>query len=181
MRLRSTASAHPHLTAGATTGLKPRARDTKDFAQLPVEHGFLAETDIGRIEAHGHAAGQPFQQAAIDLGLLDPETAGIILAMQGGFPLLAAGDQRVDPLVVSAFDPADAYAAKVRTIRAKMRAAAKDSDGERIAGLTVLVADRDEAVVVNVMGDLRPEMFSDTMVALDVDVTPDVQVASVAP
>lgn len=54
-------------------------------------------------------------------------------------------------------------------------------DGDRIAGLTVLVADRKEAVVVNVMGDLKPELFSDTMVALDVDVTPDLQVAAVAP
>lgn len=56
-----------------------------------------------------------------------------------------------------------------------------DAKGDRIAGLTVLVAERDEAVVVNIMGNLKPEMFSDTMIALDVDVTPDVQVASVAP
>ncbi len=54
-------------------------------------------------------------------------------------------------------------------------------DGHRIAGLTVLVADQHEAVIVNVMGDLKPELFSDTMVALDVDVAPDVQVAAVAP
>lgn len=58
---------------------------------------------------------------------------------------------------------------------------AGDTGSSRVAGLTVLVADRHEAVVVNVMGDLRPEMFSDTMVALDVDVAPDVQVAAVAP
>lgn len=54
----------------------------------------------------------------------------------------------------------------------------EDEHGQRIAGLTVLVADRTEAVLVNVMGDLRPEFFSDTMVALDVDVAPDVQVAA---
>ena len=56
-----------------------------------------------------------------------------------------------------------------------------DENGRRVAGLTVLVADREEAVVVNVMGDLKPELFTDTMAALDVDVTPDIQVASVAP
>ena len=49
-----------------------------------------------------------------------------------------------------------------------------------IAGITVLVADESEAVLVNVMGDLKPELFSDTMVALDVDVTPDIQVVQVA-
>jgi hypothetical protein len=54
-------------------------------------------------------------------------------------------------------------------------------DGQRIAGLTVLVAGREEAVIVNVMGDLKPELFSDTMVALDVDVTPPIEVASVSP
>lgn len=61
-----------------------------------------------------------------------------------------------------------------------------DSEGERIAGLTVLVADREEAVLVNVMGDLKPEFFADTMVALDVDVgtrvepSEDTQVAAVS-
>ena len=42
--------------------------------------------------------------------------------------------------------------------------------GERIAGMTVLVSDGEsEAVIVNLMGDIRPEQFSDVMVALDVD------------
>ncbi|MEE4216098.1 MAG: DUF4252 domain-containing protein [Xanthomonadales bacterium] len=42
-------------------------------------------------------------------------------------------------------------------------------DGE-IRGMTVLVLDADsEAVVVNLMGEIRPEQFGDVMVALDVD------------
>jgi hypothetical protein len=49
--------------------------------------------------------------------------------------------------------------------------------GERIVGLTVITCDAHEAVIVNVMGELRPEMFAETMAALDVDV-PEVQVAS---
>lgn len=40
----------------------------------------------------------------------------------------------------------------------------------RISGMTVLVSDGEsEAVIVNLMGDIRPEQFSDVMVALDVD------------
>lgn len=40
----------------------------------------------------------------------------------------------------------------------------------RICGMTVLVMDgMDEAVIVNLMGDIRPEQFSDVMVALDVN------------
>ena len=39
-----------------------------------------------------------------------------------------------------------------------------------ICGMTVLVMDgMNEAVVVNIMGDIRPEQFSDVMVSLDVD------------
>ncbi|NNK31504.1 MAG: DUF4252 domain-containing protein [Xanthomonadales bacterium] len=42
--------------------------------------------------------------------------------------------------------------------------------GERISGMTVLVSDGEsEAVIVNLMGDIQPEQFSDVMVALDVD------------
>lgn len=48
----------------------------------------------------------------------------------------------------------------------------------RIAGLLVLVADQHEAVIVNLMGDLKPEMFTDTMVALDVDAAPHIEVAA---
>ena len=50
----------------------------------------------------------------------------------------------------------------------------------RISGMTVLVCDGDrEAVVVNLMGDIRPEHFSDVMVALDVD-APGVENVQVA-
>jgi hypothetical protein len=42
--------------------------------------------------------------------------------------------------------------------------------GERISGMTVLVSDGEsEAVIVNLMGNIQPEQFSDVMVALDVD------------
>lgn len=44
------------------------------------------------------------------------------------------------------------------------------TDGERIAGMTVLVSDgEEEAVVINLMGDIRPEQFGGVMAALAVD------------
>lgn len=44
-----------------------------------------------------------------------------------------------------------------------------------VCGMTVLVSDGDsEAVVINLMGDIRPEQFGDVMFALDVD-TPGVE------
>jgi hypothetical protein len=51
---------------------------------------------------------------------------------------------------------------------------------EQIRGMTVLVSDGDsEAVVINLMGEIRPEQFGDVMVALDVD-TPVVETAGLS-
>ncbi len=51
---------------------------------------------------------------------------------------------------------------------------------DHISGMTVLVSDGEsEAVIVNLMGEIRPEQFGDVMVALEVDApgVDDVQVA----
>lgn len=45
-------------------------------------------------------------------------------------------------------------------------------------GLTIVSADDEEVVVVNLMGDIKPEHFSDVMVALDVDDAPEIQIAA---
>jgi len=46
---------------------------------------------------------------------------------------------------------------------------------DKVRGMTVLVSDGDsEAVVVNLMGDIRPEQFGEVMMALDVD-TPGIE------
>ena len=43
-------------------------------------------------------------------------------------------------------------------------------DGDRICGMTVLVSDGDEeAVVINLMGDIQPQQFAGVMNALEVD------------
>ena len=43
-------------------------------------------------------------------------------------------------------------------------------DDDRICGMTVLVSDGDEeAVVINLMGDIEPQQFGGVMAALDVD------------
>ncbi|MEJ2534048.1 MAG: DUF4252 domain-containing protein [Gammaproteobacteria bacterium] len=55
------------------------------------------------------------------------------------------------------------------------------SDGDHIAGLTVISSDGSEAVIVNVMGELHPALFSPTMAALSVDAAPAVRVAAADP
>ena len=51
------------------------------------------------------------------------------------------------------------------------------SRGDRIQGLTLITSNYEEAVVINVMGNLDPVHFSDVMLALDVD-APEVEVAA---
>ena len=53
------------------------------------------------------------------------------------------------------------------------------SSSRGMQGLTIVSADDEEVVVVNVMGDIQPEYFGDVMVALDVDDAPEVQIAAV--
>lgn len=50
--------------------------------------------------------------------------------------------------------------------------------GKTMRGLTIVSADDEEVVVVNIMGDIEPERFGDVMVALNVEGAPQVQVAS---
>jgi len=173
MRLRSTAGAPHQLASGGTAGsastLRPRARDSHNFARLAVDHGFLAETEVHQVEAHARSQGLALHDAAVDLGLLNPEDAGMLAALQGGFALLPENDQRVDPLVVAAFDPADPYAAKIRTVRAKIRAVAKEGDPAALR-LAVLAIDAgDEAAIMAAnLAVVLAQMDGQTML-IDVD------------
>ncbi len=114
----------------------------------------------------------------------DPETQAILAGLDGvrvrvyeidGDPIAVAG--RVDRMGLRLQDQGWEPVALVREAGETTVMLIK-AHGARIAGLTVLSADEHEAVVVNVMGDLRPEMFADTMVALDMDMTPAVQIAA---
>ena len=51
------------------------------------------------------------------------------------------------------------------------------SSAGAIRGLTIVTADDEEVVVVNVMGDIDPLYYRDVMVALNVDDAPEVKVA----
>jgi len=53
-------------------------------------------------------------------------------------------------------------------------------DGQ-ICGMTVLVSDGEsEAVVINLMGEIKPQQFGDVMLALDAD-TPGIEDVQPAP
>jgi hypothetical protein len=54
---------------------------------------------------------------------------------------------------------------------------AKPSNGI-MQGLTIVSADDEEVVVINIMGDIDPSYYKDVMVALDVEDAPDIQIAA---
>jgi hypothetical protein len=54
---------------------------------------------------------------------------------------------------------------------------AKTGD-DRILGLTIVSADDEEVVIVNVMGDIDPAQYTEVIVALDVDEAPEAEVAT---
>lgn len=170
MRLRSTAGAPPQMMpGGGTAGLRTRTRDTQSFRRLAVEHGFLLEADVSRVEEYARSHGVPLHDAAVELDLLDSDAAGLLAALHGGLALLPAGDQRIDPLVVAAFNPANPYAAKVRMVRAKLRAAAKDADPAAMRLAILSVDGGDEAAVMAAnLAVVLAQMDGATM-AIDVD------------
>lgn len=71
--------------------------------------------------------------------------------------------------MVAAFDPASPYAAKVRTIRAKMRAAAKDGDPSSLRLAVLAIEAGDEAAIMAAnLAVVLAQMDGQTML-IDVD------------
>lgn len=114
----------------------------------------------------------------------DPETRALLEGLDGvririyevdGSAVRVAG--RLDRMSARLQDDGWSPVAVVREPGETVHMLVKSERG-RMTGLTVLVLEDDEAVVVNLMGELAPENFTDTMAALDVDVAPRVQVAA---
>ncbi len=53
------------------------------------------------------------------------------------------------------------------------------TSGAGISGLTIVSADDEEVVVINIMGDIDPVYYTDVMYALNVDDAPELQIAAV--
>jgi hypothetical protein len=114
----------------------------------------------------------------------DPETKEMLRSIDGvrvriyeidgdGLRVAARMQDMSDALRADGWEPV----ALMREEREQTHMLVKTSRGE-IRGLTVLTSDgEEEAVVVNLMGNLEPRFFSDAMVALEVDV-PEVEVAA---
>ncbi|AQR72326.1 hypothetical protein [Sphingomonas sp. LM7] len=85
---------------------------------------------------------------------------------QGGLALLDPADERVDPLVTAAFDADDPYVAKVRKIRAKLLATAREASGAdgrlRLAVLSLQGGDEASILAAN-LGAVMAQMDGPTI------------------
>ncbi len=106
----------------------------------------------------------------------DPETEALLRSLEGvririyeidGDPSRVAG--RMDSMQSHLEDDGWEPVMLVRTEHERTQLLLR-STGGRIHGLTLLSSDGiSEAVVINLIGDIQPQLFSDVMVALDID------------
>lgn len=150
MRLRSTAGANPLIAQGATLHTLPPVTGDQELAELIRASSLLSDDAIATARARQREAGIGFGDAVVELGMLDRDTVDLLAARQAGLALLEPGDARIDPLVTAAFDPADGYVAKVRAVRAKLTAAARQSGGKpgRLRLALLSVQGGDEAAIL---------------------------------
>ena len=169
----------PWLWALAGLRYLPRPKNNDGFADLEPLSG-ETRYDYHDTVNRPHAVARSRRIMWID----DPETEALLRALEGV-------RVRVYEINGNAGDVAadfDRMSAKLRTRDWEPVVLVKEAeerthmlmklDAETITGLTVLTSDGQQAVVVNVMGDLEPEMFSHTMSLLDV-ATPMVEVSPV--
>ncbi|MDT8759808.1 capsular biosynthesis protein [Sphingomonas psychrotolerans] len=106
-------------------------------------------------EAAFHPGGDPEAPTPAGLGLLQP------------------GDKRVDPLVTAAFDADDPYVAKVRKVRAKLLATAREAGGAdgrlRLAILSLQGGDEASILAANLAAVLAQMDGPTILVDADVD------------
>lgn len=135
MRLRSSAAAQPGhdgLNGFAAAGATGRPR----LGELLVESGELDETDVRDVLDRQEQSSRLFGETCVDLGLSSPDSVRRMLNKQFRFDLLAPGDDRIDPAVVTAFGLDPAMTEGLRSLRASLLGR-QTSRGELLATIVL--------------------------------------------
>lgn len=133
MRLRSSE------TTEARRAALPSA-ETLGNRQMLGELLSLSADNMQKVESRQAETGLLFGDAAVDLGLVSNDQVQRAIELQQGFPVLAEGDERIDPLVVAAFQPSDAVAAMARDVRAIVTRGVR-SDGTPVQSVAIVGVD----------------------------------------
>ena len=167
------------ITLGLVESARSEGLDVT-IDQYPYTAGSTGLANV--LPAWARAGSEKDFQARLD----DPETRALLSSLDGVRVRVYEIDgdagrvaARMDRMSANLQDDGWERVVLVREQAETVHMLLRMTDG-RISGMTVLVCDGDrEAVVVNLMGDIRPEHFSDVMVALDVD-APGVENVQVA-
>ncbi|WP_242154750.1 CpsD/CapB family tyrosine-protein kinase [Sphingomonas sp. BAUL-RG-20F-R05-02] len=93
--------------------------------------------------------GHLFGEVAVELGFVTVDQVHRAIKQQQGFSVLEDGDQRLDPLVVTAFDPRDPLTSIARNLRATLTAALRP-DGRPVRSVAFIGSDTDAELPVMV-------------------------------
>ncbi|WP_126174436.1 hypothetical protein [Altericroceibacterium xinjiangense] len=84
--------------------------------------------------------GHLFGETAVELGFVSNNQVRRALEQQQGFSVLSDGDDRIDPLVVTAFDPDDILARTARNLRGTVTSAIR-RDGKPVRSVALIGRD----------------------------------------
>lgn len=119
---------------------RPSEAGDAEQAQHLSEALALDEAAAAAVTQHRARTGQSFGEAAVDVGVATPEQVRRVVEARRSLSVLQADDQRIDPVVVSAFDPDDRLTLSVRSLRALIMEARR-TDGGALQSVALLGLD----------------------------------------
>lgn len=132
MRIRS--------SAGQSGSADP-LQSLKEGGRLPIGRIMnIDDAEADAVVARQGETGRLFGETAVELGMATDGEVQRAVEEQQGFSVLSAGDERVDPLVVAAFRPADPFALAARDLRSVI-VNAKRPDGGAVRSVALIGID----------------------------------------
>ena len=129
MRIRSSAG------LGGPTEI---SNSVKDNGHLPIGRIMnIDDAEADAVVARQGETGRLFGETAVELGMATDTQVQRAVEEQQGFSILSASDDRVDPLVVAAFQPGDPLALAARELRSVI-VNGKRTDGSPVRSVALL-------------------------------------------
>lgn len=113
-----------------------------------VRAGYLQAADVDSVLDRMAINGGTFGDMAIEMGLLTKEAVNHVGARQRGAALLSPGDDRVDPMLVAAFDGDNEYMSNVRAIRSRLISPSVNQDTHFTRSCVLIAMDCDQEAAV---------------------------------
>jgi Mrp family chromosome partitioning ATPase len=148
MRLRSVEE-----PAGLTSPAKTAHSDAGDGAharlgEILIDMGMVEREDLDRIAQRQAETGDLFGACAVAMGLIDDVTLNRAIKRQQRFHVLDMSDGRIDPLVVTAFEPTDPLSLGARRLRSTVSATLRpDNEPVRLVAVTGVDAPTEAALI----------------------------------